>query len=366
MLIDIIAGTRPNFIKIAPIIDAIQYYIDKGEDVTYRLIHTGQHYDQNMSANFFTQLNIPTPDINLEAGGGTQAEQTAAIMIGYEKVLETNHKPFLCLVVGDVTSTMACSIVAKKANIKVAHVEAGIRSGDWTMPEEINRILTDSISDYFFTTTETASTNLMNQGIEKKNIFLVGNTMIDTLLKFKSKFIKPDFWDVLKLEKRQYILLTIHRPANVDDKNKIKDFLNQIILNSDIPIIFPVHPRTAKIINEIGIVSEKLFLTTPLGYLQFNYLTEHAKVVITDSGGITEETTVMNVPCITLRDNTERPETVILGTNELIGTDPKSIKPTLEKLFSNNWKTGKTPFLWDGKTARRIVEKLIELKKAGI
>lgn len=364
MNIDIIAGTRPNFIKIAPIIDAIVFYKEKGELINFRLIHTGQHYDKNMSDSFFLQLGIPAPDVNLGAGGGTQAEQTAAIMIGYERLLNEKENPNICLVVGDVTSTMACALVAKKANIKVVHVEAGIRSGDWTMPEEINRIVTDSITDYFFTTSETANLHLLNQGIKKDKIYFVGNTMIDTLVKFKSSFLQPEFWNTLKLTTSNYLLLTIHRPANVDDKDKMRDYLDAIILNSTIPIIFPVHPRTAKVIESIGIKNERLFLTTPLSYLEFNFLTQHAKAVLTDSGGITEETTVMGVPCITLRDNTERPETVEIGTNELIGTDPKSIKPALEKLFANEWKKGQIPELWDGKTAKRIVNHLIDIMSA--
>ncbi len=297
MLIDIIAGARPNFMKIAPIIEALKKAQHNGNDVQYRLIHTGQHYDKNMSGNFFEQLGIPEPDINLEAGGGTQAEQTAAIMTRYEKVL-FNRKPQLVLVVGDVTSTMACSITAKKMNdIKVAHVEAGIRSGDWTMPEEINRIVTYAITDYFFTTSETANENLRRVGIKEKRI----------------------------------------------------------------PLIFPVHPRTARMLENTGIHADKLHIVDPLGYLEFNYLVKKAKAVITDSGGITEETTVMDIPCMTLRDTTERPETCTIGTNELLGTDPSAIGPAFEKLFSDAWKKGSIPPLWDGKTAERIVQHIIQL-----
>jgi UDP-N-acetylglucosamine 2-epimerase (non-hydrolysing) len=363
MKIDLIAGARPNFMKIAPIIEAIQKAQHEGKNISFRLVHTGQHYDKNMSGNFFEQLGIPEPDENLEAGGGTQAEQTAAIMIGYEKLL-MKSKSDLCLVVGDVTSTMACAITAQKLSIPVAHVEAGIRSGDWTMPEEINRMVTDSITNYFFTTTIKANQNLLQNGIDESRIFFVGNTMIDTLLKQRSNFIKPIIWDEFGLEKGKYFVLTLHRPANVDESPKLKELIAQIILNAnDLPIIFPVHPRTAKILQNIGISNEKLLMVEPLGYLEFNFLVENCKAVITDSGGITEETTVMGIPCITLRDNTERPETVFIGTNELIGTNPNAIKPTLEKLFANNWKKGAIPEKWDGKTAERIVNELLKISE---
>ena len=360
MLIDIIAGARPNFIKIAPIIAAIEELNDV--NFRYRLIHTGQHYDKNMSDSFFEQLNIPLPNYNLECGGGTQSEQTGAIMIRYEKLISETVLPNLCLVVGDVNSTMACAIVARKSGVAVAHVEAGIRSNDWSMPEEINRIVTDSITNYFFTTSKTANDNLIAQGVSNENIFFVGNTMIDTLVKFRAKFRKPLFWEEFKLKNKEYLLLTIHRPANVDDETKIKEYLEQIISNSkDLKIVFPVHPRTKKVIDKLGINHERLLLIEPLGYLEFNFLTENALAVITDSGGITEETTVMSIPCITLRDNTERPETVLLGTNELIGTNPNSIKPALEKLLKGDWKKGGIPELWDGQAANRIITILKEI-----
>jgi UDP-N-acetylglucosamine 2-epimerase (non-hydrolysing) len=360
--IDLIAGARPNFMKISPIIDAIKKSQEVGEKINYRLIHTGQHYDKNMSESFFEQLGIPKPDVNLGAGGGSQAEQTASIMIGYEKLLNSENKSDLCLVVGDVTSTMACSIVAQKLNIPVAHVEAGIRSGDWTMPEEINRLVTDSITNYFFTTTPEAGLNLISSGINKNRIFWVGNTMIDTLLKHRSRFQKPSVWDKLNLINNHYLVMTLHRPGNVDEEGKLKLLIDEIIKHSNgLPIIFPVHPRTAKILQSIGIQHTHLHTIDPLGYLEFNYLVENAKAVITDSGGITEETTVMGIPCITLRDNTERPETVSIGTNELIGTNPNAIKPALEKLFSGNWKKGAIPELWDGKSAERIVSNLLKI-----
>jgi UDP-N-acetylglucosamine 2-epimerase (non-hydrolysing) len=361
MNIDIIAGARPNFIKIAPIIDVIVSQANLGRNIHFRLIHTGQHYDKNMSDSFFEQLGIPQPHFNLGAGGGSQAEQCAVIMIGYEKILRKQSSD-LCLVVGDVTSTMACAIVARKMNIPVAHVEAGIRSGDWTMPEEINRVVTDSITNYFFTTSVLASENLRKQGVEGKRIFFVGNTMIDTLKKHQNNFKQPIFWDRLKLEKGNYLLLTIHRPSNVDDKIKLQRFLKEILKYSkQAHVIFPVHPRTYKLLSELKLRNERLHLIEPLGYLEFNYLSENAMAVITDSGGITEETTVMGVPCITLRDNTERPETISIGTNELIGTNPLAIKPALEKLFDGKWKKGGIPEKWDGKTSERIIETIINL-----
>lgn len=364
MKIDLIAGARPNFMKIAPIIDAIHKAQEGGQDIQYRLIHTGQHYDKNMSDSFFEQLGIPQPDFNLGAGGGTQAEQTASIMIGYEKLLLTDRSN-LCLVVGDVTSTMACSIVAQKLHVPVAHVEAGIRSGDWSMPEEINRMVTDSISNYFFTTTPEAGNNLRKSGISDDRIHWVGNTMIDTLLNHRPRFKKPTVWEDLNLSKNEYLVMTLHRPGNVDEEEKLKSLMNEIVEHSqNLPLIFPVHPRTAKILQGLGIKHIRLHTIDPLGYLEFNYLVENARAVITDSGGITEETTVMGVPCMTLRDNTERPETVKIGSNELIGTDPRAIKPAMEKLFAGQWKKGNIPELWDGKTAERIVGILTKMNLA--
>lgn len=361
MKITIIAGARPNFIKIAPIIDAIKVSIKEGIDISYRLVHTGQHYDKNMSESFFQQLGIPVPDVNLECGGGTQAEQTANIMVKFECEIMENPTD-LVVVVGDVTSTMACTIVAKKMNIKVAHVEAGIRSGDITMPEEINRIVTDSLTDYFFTTSRKANENLLKQGIDNERIFFVGNTMIDTLMKQRSKFIQPEIWNRIGLEEKNYIVLTLHRPANVDGEYKLKELLEEIEKQSrGLNIIFPVHPRTAKKLTEIGFTSPNMYFVEPLSYLEFNYLVEKAKCIITDSGGITEETTVLGIPCITLRDSTERPETVAVGTNELIGTNPSAIAPYMNILFSGTWKKGGIPELWDGKTSIRIIEALINL-----
>ena len=357
--ITLIAGARPNFMKIAPLIHAIQKAQRAGEDIHYRLVHTGQHYDRQMSDTFFEELNIPQPDANLGCGGGTQAEQTAAIMVAFEKDLMA-HPTELVLVVGDVTSTMACSIVAKKLCTKVAHVEAGIRSWDLTMPEEINRMVTDSLADYFFTTSEVANANLRRCGVEENNLFFVGNVMIDTLLANRSRFVKPQIYDTLGLQPQQYLMLTMHRPANVDEADKLQRMMHEIVNHvQGLPIVFPIHPRTAKIFKDLGIEAPNLHIVEPMGYLEFNYLVERAKAVITDSGGITEETTVMGVPCITLRDNTERPETCTIGTNELIGTNPDHIKPALDRLFSGQWKKGGIPPLWDGHAAERIVDIIV-------
>ena len=383
--------------KVAPIIKAIQAAEAAGKDMHYRLVHTGQHYDKNMSDTFFEELGIPAPDVNLGCGGGSQSEQTAAIMIAFEKELMA-HPADVVLVVGDVTSTMACSIVAKKLNTKVCHVEAGIRSWDLTMPEEINRMVTDSLADYMFTTSEVANANLvrmgatlMNDGMSEakplndangvlpedkyayervtQRVWFVGNVMIDTLLANRARFRKPEIWDELKLQDKEFIVMTMHRPANVDEENHLRAMMEQIIDNvHGLPVIFPIHPRTAKLFyglwgDETKLAKRlpNLHIVEPMGYLEFNYLVERAKAVVTDSGGITEETTVMGVPCITLRDNTERPETCTVGTNELIGTNPAAIKPALDKLFAGEWKKGVIPELWDGHTAERIIDILAKL-----
>lgn len=364
MKLTIIAGARPNFMKIAPIVHAIQAAQNSGQNISYRLVHTGQHYDANMSETFFQELHIPKPDAHLGGGGGTQAEQTAAIMIAFEKELIANPTNMV-IVVGDVTSTLACSIVAKKLHIKVAHVEAGIRSFDLSMPEEINRMVTDSITDYFFTTTIWAGNNLRSNGISEDRIFFTGNVMIDTLLKNVNRFEEPELWKDLNLEKGKYIVMTLHRPANVDEAEKFAALLQAITEGANgIPLIFPVHPRTKNMIGNMGIDLNSfpnLHVSPPMGYLEFNYLVQHAMAVITDSGGITEETTVLGVPCMTLRDNTERPETCEIGTNELIGTNPAAVKPAMEKLFKGDWKIGGIPEKWDGKAAERIVNELLKL-----
>ena len=361
MTITIVAGARPNFMKIAPIIDAIKQKKQEGIDINFRLVHTGQHYDKNLSETFFEELNIPFPHVNLEVKSGTQAEQTAAIMIGFEKDLNENPTD-LVMVVGDVTSTMACTIVAKKEGVKVAHVEAGIRSGDLRMPEEINRMVTDSLTDYFFTTSRYANANLKRLGFSPDQIFFVGNVMIDTLRKNEHRLKQPKLWVDLGLKLKKYMVMTLHRPSNVDEEQQLKALISQIVtLGKGYPIIFPVHPRTKKLLQGLDLYFENLHYVEPLGYLEFNYLVKNAFAVLTDSGGITEETTVMNVPCITLRENTERPETCEIGTNVLVGNDTKKINDAFEALLSGKWKKGHIPELWDGKAAQRIIENLVKI-----
>jgi UDP-N-acetylglucosamine 2-epimerase (non-hydrolysing) len=360
-LVDIIAGARPNFMKIAPIIHAIQARQAQGSRLRFRLVHTGQHYDARMSGDFFIQLGIPLPDVNLEVGSGTQAEQTASILVRYERLL-LDARSDLCLVVGDVTSTMACAIAAQKLGVPVAHVEAGLRSGDWRMPEEINRMVTDSITNWFFTTSVVASTNLRRTGVPDERIFFVGNTMIDTLLANLDRLRPPAFWADAGLQPGGYFMMTLHRPANVDDLSGFSRLLKAVSeAVRGVPVVFPVHPRTAKTLASLLDKPAGLLLVDPLPYLEFNHLVRHAKGVITDSGGVTEETTVLGVPCVTLRDSTERPETVTVGTNELIGTDPAALKPALDKLFAGVWKKGAIPENWDGHTGERIAEEIDRL-----
>ena len=364
-LVDVIAGARPNFVKIAPILRVMRDRSSRGGPLVHRLVHTGQHYDERMSGDFFRQLGIPAPDVNLEVGSGTQAEQTAAILTRYERLL-IDSPSRLCLVVGDVTSTMATAIAAQKLRIPVAHVEAGIRSGDWTMPEEINRMVTDSITNLFFTTSEVANSNLRKLGVEDSRIHFVGNTMIDSLLANLDRLQRPPCFDEFSLTERGYIVATLHRPANVDVGSKFVKLLSALSHAArDLPIVFPVHPRTAKTLGEVGAVPRNVRLVDPQPYLEFNYLVKHALAVVTDSGGVTEETTVLGVPCMTLRDSTERPETVTMGTNELLGTDPGALRPAMDRLFAGAWKRGEVPPLWDGRTSERIVavlERFLETK----
>jgi len=356
-LIDIVAGARPNFMKVAPILEALET-MSEADGLAYRLIHTGQHYDKAMSGSYFEQLRIPEPAVNFGVGGGTEAEQTGGIMIAYETLL-TDRLSDLCLVVGDVTSTMACAITAKKMGVRVAHVEAGIRSGDLSMPEEINRMATDALTDLFFTTSETASAELCRCGVAQQKVFLVGNTMIDTLFKQRPHFKPPSCWIELGLENGQFFVLTLHRPTNVDEKAQLNAMLDAIVAGANgVPIVFPIHPRTRKTLKNGSVDASNLHLVPPLPYLEFNYLVSNALGVITDSGGITEETTVMGIPCMTLRDSTERPETITIGTNELVGTNPSKLSPYLERLGAGKWKTGGIPKMWDGKAGQRIVEVL--------
>tara|TARA_Y100000816_G_C26084380_1_gene571987 strand:+ start:658 stop:1740 length:1083 start_codon:yes stop_codon:yes gene_type:complete len=358
MKFHLIVGTRPNLLKISSICNAIKKI--NSSQIRFRLIHTGQHYNKNLSQIFFSELNIPKPDINLNCGGGTSVEQITKIMISYEEYIK-NNIPDYTIVVGDVNSTVACSIVAKSYQVKVVHVEAGIRSFDISMPEEINRILTDSITDFAFVTSENAKKNLIYSGFNKQNIFFVGNTMVDTLLSNINRFRKPQLFDCNKLELNKYFVLTLHRPSNVDYELKLNEFLNYFDKNLfNYKIVFPIHPRTKKNLKN-KLIFKNIIFCEPLSYLEFNFMVKNSFAVITDSGGITEETTIMNVPCLTIRENTERPETITDGTNELIGTEIKNFDFYFKKLFDGNWKSGKSPKYWDGKTGERIINKLIEL-----
>lgn len=355
-LIDIIAGARPNFMKIAPIIRAIELAQNRSIGLNYRLVHTGQHYDERMSGAFFEQLGIPEPHINLEVGSGSHASQTASIMLGYEKLLIAEPSD-LCLVVGDVTSTMACAITAQKQHIRVAHVEAGIRSGDWSMPEEINRLVTDAVTNWFFTTSETANETLRAGGVADNRIHFVGNTMIDTLVANLDRLKPASFWDSLELVSGDYLVATLHRPANVDSVDALAELLAEIgSCARDRTVVFPAHPRTKKMLGAVGSLPSNIVIVDPQPYLEFIHLIKNALAVITDSGGITEETTYLHIPCMTLRDNTERPETVSIGTNELIGTNPANLRPAFARLFAGEWKHGGIPDRWDGRTGERIVD----------
>jgi len=359
MHLTLVAGTRPNFVKIAPIIKAIKDYNSSHQaSLNYTLVHTGQHYDDKMSGSFFKDLNIPEPDVNLNVGSYSHSEQTARIMMAFEAYLSQNATDCV-LVVGDVNSTMACAIVSKKLNLKLVHVEGGLRSGDRTMPEEINRLLTDSVSDFFFTTSEEADDNLKNEGIDEGRIFLVGNTMIDSLLNSLEKVRKPEF--LKDQNPGKYFLLTLHRPSNVDDGiklNKILKIINDSVHGSK--VVFPVHPRTESKITNQAAYSNIQFVP-PMPYLEFLFMMKHAVGVITDSGGIQEETTFLNVPCVTLRSNTERPETIRLGTNILIGDNMDLLTESINEILSGKWKKGEIPPLWDGQTSKRIIDKIVEL-----
>lgn len=354
----LVAGARPNFMKIAPIVRALQ----QQDKLTYKIVHTGQHYDREMNDVFFEELGIPQPDIFMAAGGGTHSQQTAKIMVSFEEFCQT-ERPDAVLVVGDVNSTLACSIVAKKLHIPVAHVEAGLRSGDLRMPEEINRLVTDSITDWFFVTEPSGRENLLREGKPATAIHHVGHVMVDNLLYQVEKLTQTDASAFethpikQKLEGRPYGVITLHRPSNVDNPtvfNRIGQALKEIA--EQLPLIFPVHPRTQNNLKEFNIdLGPNITLLGPQAYMPFLHLWKDAALVLTDSGGLQEETTALGVPCVTLRENTERPVTVYEGTNILAGTDPAQILAAANTILQGQGKQGRRPDLWDGKAAQRIV-----------
>jgi len=355
-----VVGARPNFMKIAPIMAAYGAH----PSIEPLLVHTGQHYDEKMSDLFFRQLGIPEPDINLEIGSGSHAVQTARIMTAFEPVV-LEHKPDVVLVVGDVNSTIACGLVAVKLGVKLVHVEAGLRSGDRNMPEEINRLLTDAISDFLFVTEKSGRENLLAEGVDESKMFLVGNVMIDTLLRNKAKSDESTILDELGLA-GDYAALTLHRPSNVDDPVVLGRLLDALeVIQNDMPIIFPIHPRTRKNL-ESSVLGQRvaemtnLRLLDPIGYLDFLKLMSSARLVLTDSGGIQEETTILKVPCITLRENTERPITVEVGSNTVVGTDVEKILAAYRETMSGGGGESQIPELWDGQAAQRIVKILAE------
>lgn len=357
-----IVGARPNFMKIAPIYAEMKRRSSEFEPL---IVHTGQHYDAAMSDSFFVDLGMPTPDVHLNVGSASHAVQTAKIMMEFEPIL-LGQKPDWVLVVGDVNSTIACALVCAKLGVKVAHVEAGLRSYDRTMPEEINRILTDSISDLLLTPSPDGNENLKKEGIADEKVKLVGNVMIDSLLRNLKIAEKSTVREDLKLIEKGYAVLTLHRPSNVDEIEVFSGLLESLITISEkLPIIFPAHPRTRSRIEEFGFAEKveksNIKLIEPLGYLDFMRLYSGAKLVLTDSGGLQEETTALGIPCLTLRENTERPITIEMGTNILVGTNPEKIKQTaFEVLADENFtQNAKIPPLWDGKTAERICDALL-------
>ena len=358
-----VVGARPNFMKVAPIYRAINNKQKvSGLSIEHLICHTGQHYDEKMSRIFFEELELPKPDFYLGIGGGSHTEQTARIMLEFEKVLLA-EKPDLVIVVGDVNSTIACSLTAVKLGIKVAHVEAGLRSFDRSMPEEINRILTDSISDFLFVTEPSGLINLKNEGISENKIHFVGHVMIDSLIYFLKKAEQSGVLKELDLEKNNYILVTMHRPSNVDSENGLNDLINLLKkLSEKHKIVFPVHPRTRKNLEKYNLNlnhNTNLKITEPIGYLDFIWLMKNASLILTDSGGIQEESTYLGIQCITLRKTTERPITVEVGTNHLLGDDFIKAEKRAEEILIGNIKSGKIPDLWDGKSSERIVEILI-------
>jgi UDP-N-acetylglucosamine 2-epimerase (non-hydrolysing) len=361
-----VVGARPNFMKVAPIHRAFREY---EKDIRHLICHTGQHYDEKMSKIFFEELELPKPDFYLGVGGGSHAVQTAAIMVEFEKILVA-ESPDLVIVVGDVNSTIACTLVAKKMNIKVAHVESGLRSFDRGMPEEINRILTDAISDYLFISENSGVDNLLKEGVSPDKIFLVGNVMIDSLVNNSKKIASSTILNILDLKDGDYILTTLHRPSNVDEKDSLSRIIQ--VLNKyakKYKIVFPVHPRTRSKMETFGLsgdISPNILLCDPIGYTDFLSLMKHAALILTDSGGIQEETTFLGVQCVTLRNNTERPVTIQMGTNHLIGTDIGKVDQALQAILGGQIKKGAIPPLWDGQAASRICAKLVSLLNNGL
>ncbi len=369
-----VVGARPNFMKIGPILSAMRDHAEAQRaagrpGIEQYLVHTGQHYDQQLSGLFFEQLGIPAPDVNLGVGSASHAVQTAEIMKRFEEVC-VQQKPSHVLVVGDVNSTIACALVAAKLGIKVIHVEAGLRSFDRAMPEEINRVLTDAISDVLFTTEESANQNLLREGVPQERVHFVGNVMIDNLLRHRAAAAQSPILDRLGLKLPDtdavpYGLLTLHRPATVDDPESLAGVLEAVVeVARDLPFVFPIHPRTRKRLDQFGLFGRLedcpgMLVVEPLGYLDFLALTSEAKVIVTDSGGLQEESTALNVPCLTLRPNTERPITVEQGTSTLVGSDSGQLRSNLQAILDGTYKQGHCPELWDGQTALRITAVLV-------
>lgn len=364
MKIMIVVGARPNYMKAAPIIKQMRRFDDFLEPI---ILHTGQHYDPMLSEQIMTELGMPQPDIYLGVGSGTHAEQTAQIMTEFERVI-TEDPPHLVVVIGDVNSTLACALVAAKCKILIAHIEAGLRSFDMSMPEEINRVLTDRISDYLYPSESAAFQNLMNEGFDAGAVFFVGNTMIDSLTEHFNNAKTRPYPQKLELEPKKYALMTMHKPENVDDSGTFKSIINAVSGFSDrIPVIFPAHPRTKLNIDnfELSPYLERagIKVIEPAGYLDFLKLESEAAFVLTDSGGVQEETTILNVPCLTLRDKTERPVTTIEGTNTLVGRFPERIAAEAERILSGNVKSGSKPKYWDGEAGKRIVETFVKIRE---
>jgi UDP-N-acetylglucosamine 2-epimerase (non-hydrolysing) len=362
-----IVGARPNFMKMAPIIEAMNRH---PLNIEHMLLHTGQHYDEKMSHSFFVDLGMPRPDVDLGIGSGSHAEQTAKIMLAFEQLCQREN-PDLVMVVGDVNSTMACTITAKKLGIRVGHVEAGLRSRDMSMPEEINRLCTDVLCDYLFTTDDIAGRNLKREGIDSQRIFFVGNVMIDTLMKHRDMAATLDLRTQMGLEEGSYATLTLHRPGNVDRRDILSGILEAVSeISHEIPVVFPIHPRTRKMVEHFGLdgffnISPPkggIIITEPLGYLEFLHLNMGARLVLTDSGGLQEETTVLGVPCLTMRPNTERPITCEQGTNIMVGNDRDKILEQARHVLTSPPPKGRIPEKWDGHAAERIVEILLRIQ----